>query len=54
MVRVAIYNLVGQSLLRKDASEGSAIIDMSSLQNGVYMVKVSAQAGSVMQKVVKM
>ena len=54
LTEVEVYNLVGQSLLRKDASEGSAIIDMSSLQNGVYMVKVSAQAGSVMQKVVKM
>ena len=51
---VEVYNLVGQCLLRKDVSEGNAIIDMSGLQNGVYMVKVSANYGSVMQKVVKM
>ena len=54
LTEVEVYNLVGQSLLRKDASEGSAVIDMSGLQNGVYMVKVSANSGSVMQKVVKM
>ncbi len=51
---VEVYNLVGQCLLRKDIPEGNAIIDMSGLQNGVYMVKVSANYGSVMQKVVKM
>lgn len=54
MASVEVYNLVGQCLLRKDVSEGNAIIDMSDLQNGVYMVKVSANLGSVMQKVVKM
>jgi hypothetical protein len=51
---VEVYNLVGQCLLRKDVSEGNAIIDMSGLQNGVYMVKANANSGSVMQKVVKM
>ena len=51
---VEVYNLVGQCLLRKDVSEGNAIIDISGLQNGVYMVKVRANSGSVMQKVVKM
>jgi hypothetical protein len=54
MTKVEVYNLVGQCLLRKDVSEGNAVIDMSTLQNGVYMVKVSANSGSVMQKVVKM
>jgi hypothetical protein len=51
---VEVYNLVGQCLLRKDVPEGNAVIDMSDLQNGVYMVKVSAISGSIMQKVVKM
>ena len=51
---VEVYNLVGQCLLRKDVADSQALIDMSSLQNGVYMVKVSTLEGSVMQKVVKM
>ena len=54
LTTVEVYNLVGQCLLREDVSENNALIDMSSLQNGVYMVKLSANAGSVMQKVVKM
>ena len=54
MTSVEVFNLVGQCLLRENVTEGNAIIDMSSLQNGVYMVKVSAISGSVMQKVVKM
>lgn len=54
LTEVEVYNLVGQCLLRQVVSEGTAIIDMSALQNGVYMVKVSANSGSVMQKVVKM
>ena len=54
LTTVEVFNLVGQCLLREDVSENNALIDMSSLQNGVYMVKLSANAGSVMQKVVKM
>lgn len=51
---VKVYNFVGQCLIQETASKDNAIIDMSSLQSGVYMVKVSANSGSVMQKVVKM
>ena len=51
---VEVYNLVGQCLLHEDVSESNATLDMSSLQNGVYMVKVNTNLGSVMQKVVKM
>ena len=54
LTEVEVYNLVGQCLLRQVVSEGTAIIDMSALQNGVYMVKVSANSGTVMQKVVIM
>lgn len=54
LTMVEVYNFVGQCLLRQAASEGTTIVDMSGLQDGVYMVKVSANSGSVMQKVVKM
>ena len=54
LTSVEVYNLVGQCLLRKDVAENDALIDMSSLESGVYMVKLSAHAISVMQKVVKM
>ena len=54
LTMVEVYNFVGQCLLRQPVSEGTTIVDMSGLQDGVYMVKVSANSGSVMQKVVKM
>ena len=54
LTSVEVYNLVGQCLLRKDVADDNALIDMSGLQNGVYMVRMSATKGSVMQKVVKM
>ena len=54
MISVSVYNLVGQCLLRKDVAEGNVAIDMNGWQDGVYMVKVSTNSGSVMQKVVKM
>lgn len=54
MTAVEVYNLVGQCLLRKDVSEENATIDMSDLQNGIYMVKVSADSSSIMKKVIKM
>ncbi len=54
LISVEVYNLVGQCLLHEDVAESNATLDMSSLQNGVYMVKVNTNLGSVMQKVVKM
>lgn len=54
LTEVEVYNLVGQCLLRKTVTESIATIDMNALQNGVYMVKVSSNSGSVMQKVIKM
>ncbi len=54
MTSVSVFNLVGQCVLEMPANNSSAVLDMSRLQAGVYMVKVNAKAGSVMQKVVKM
>ena len=54
MESVGLYNLIGQCLEELQAKEGTAILDMSHLQSGVYMVKVRTSAGSAMQKVVKM
>lgn len=54
LTEVEVYNLVGQCLLRKTVTESIVTIDMNALQNGVYIVKVSSNSGSVMQKVIKM
>lgn len=54
MASVCVYNLVGQCVMQMSVEEGQAVLDMSQLQSGVYLVKVSTANGSVMQRVVKM
>ena len=54
MISVSLYNLVGQCLMETTAKDGTAILDMNEMQNGIYLVKVNTKAGSVMQKVIKM
>ena len=54
MTSIGVYNLIGQCLVETTAKDGTVILDMNGLQNGVYMVKVNTKSGSVMQKVIKM
>lgn len=51
---LGLYNLQGQCLMQKSAENGKATLDMNSLQNGIYMIKVETRNGSMMQRVVKM
>jgi len=51
---VSIYDLVGQCVMQTKTTDGHAVLDMSQLQNGIYLIKVSTANGSVMQRVVKM
>lgn len=54
MASVSVYDLVGQCVMQTTAADGHAVLDMSQLQNGIYLIKVSTANGSVMQRVVKM
>jgi hypothetical protein len=54
MMSVIVYDLVGQCLMQMPAEDGQITLDMSQLQNGVYLIKVSTANGSAMQRVVKM
>ena len=54
MTSVSVYDLVGQCLMQMPAKDGQATLDMSQLQNGIYLIKVSTANGSMMQRVVKM
>ena len=53
MTTVSVYDLVGQCVMQMTAKDGQADLDMSQLQNGIYLVKVSTANGSAMQRVVK-
>ena len=54
MTSVSVFDLVGQCLMQKSVEDGQANLDMSQLQNGIYLIKVSTVNGSTMQRVVKM
>jgi hypothetical protein len=54
MTTVSVFDLVGQCLIQMTAKDGQTTLDMSQLQNGIYLIKVSTTNGSVMQRVVKM
>jgi hypothetical protein len=51
-VRVSIYDLSGSLLLTKQIS-GNEYIDISTLPQGMYMVRATTEKGSVTKKIVK-
>ena len=54
LTSVRVYNPIGQFVMEMAANDGSAVLDLSTLQSGIYMVKVCTPTGTVMQTVVKM
>ena len=54
MTSVSVYDLVGQCMMQMPSNDGQVTLDMSQLQNGIYLIKVSTANGSMMQRVVKM
>ena len=54
LTSISVFDLVGQCLIQMTIEDGQANLDMSQLQNGIYLVKVSTANGSTMQRVVKM
>lgn len=50
---VAIYNLIGQEVLRVNKFDGQSNINVSSLSPGTYLVKVSADAKTETYKIIK-
>ena len=54
LTEVAVYDLIGQCMMNTVVSGKAITLDLSRLQSGIYLVKVSTKHGSVMEKVVKM
>ena len=49
---VRVYNLIGQAVMHQTATDGQATLDMSSLPEGTYFVKLIGEQNEV-RKVVK-
>ena len=54
MTEVGVYDLLGQCLMQMSTNEGKATVDMSQLQNGIYIVKMNTVKGTAVRRVVKM
>jgi len=48
---IEVFNMAGQVVLTKEASSATTI-DLSAFDSGVYMVQVSNEAGTIMERVV--
>ena len=50
---VRILNVLGQEVLSKDLNSNETTLDVAALQNGTYMVEITAQDGKSVQKLIK-
>ena len=54
MTSISVFDLLGQCVMQMTVEDGQATIDMSQLQEGIYLIKVSTANGTSMQRVIKM
>ena len=50
---VALFNILGQRVINQSLSQSNEVIDMSSLTDGIYLVKVSIQGQAQTIKIIK-
>jgi hypothetical protein len=50
---VIIYNVLGQKVYEKIINDTSAILDLSNLKTGNYLVKIDAETGQKVIRIVK-
>jgi hypothetical protein len=50
---VIIYNVLGQKVYEKIINDTSAILDLSNLKTGSYLVKIDAETGQKVIRIVK-
>lgn len=50
--RVTVYNVLGQTLLSKDAIGDHLLLDLSGYEAGLYWLRVSSQGGAVIRRFV--
>ena len=53
MTNIEIYSILGQNVISKPLSSTREVIDVASLNDGVYLAKVFADGGSKTIKFVK-
>ncbi len=51
LMSVTLYNMVGQKVFEQNVDADEFVLDMSSMQNGVYMLKVVSRNGEMTQRI---
>ena len=51
MRHVTVYSLLGQRVYEDEVGEDEVVLDLSSLDKGVYLVRVSTDAGTITKRV---
>lgn len=51
LMNVALYNMVGQKVFEQNVDADEFVLDMTSMENGVYMLKVVSRKGEMTQRI---
>ena len=51
MMNVTLYNMVGQKVFEQNVDADEFVLDMTSMENGVYMLKVVSRKGEMTQRI---
>lgn len=51
LMNVTLYNMVGQKVFEQNIDADEFVLDMTSMQNGVYMLKVVSRKGEMTQRI---
>ena len=51
MTNVSLYNMMGQKVFEQDIESDEYVLDMTSMTNGVYMLKVVSRKGEMTQRI---
>ena len=51
MTNVSLYNMMGQKVFEQDIESDEYVLDMTSMTNGVYMLKVVSRNGEMTQRI---
>ena len=51
LMNVTLYNMVGQKVFEQNVDADEFVLDMTSMENGVYMLKVVSRKGEMTQRI---
>jgi hypothetical protein len=52
MTNISVYNMVGQKVVDMAVDTDEYVLDMTSVETGVYMLKVVSRNGEMTQRIV--